>query len=302
MGTAKRERQKANRQLKYEQLAKQSTRQKHRRRGLQFGIIIPLLIAIVSLILILANRGGDDSTDVSDTTPDLDTTLPGDTTVPEVTGTEAPTTTIAAPPCPKEDGSSTRTTEFAREPDTCIDLGKVYLAEFETNKGKFTMELDPGIAPKTVNNFVFLARYHFFDSINCHRIIPGFVVQCGDPTGSGSGGPGYSLPDELPAAGAYQLGSVAMARGISTSGSQFFIVTGDQGVSLGPNYSLFGKVTAGFDDTVKAMEAAGTPGGTPSEPITIQKVTITVKEGAVPSTTTTAAPTTVAADSTTTTG
>ena len=164
------------------------------------------------------------------------------------------------------------------------------------SKGEFTVDLDASKAPKTVNNFVFLARYHFFDGITCHRIIPGFVVQCGDPTGTGSGGPGYSFDDELPAAGAYQLGSLAMANsGPNTNGSQFFIITGDNGVALPPQYSLFGQVMNGFDTAVKAMEAEGTPGaGTPKSPVVIQKVVVSVK-GAESSAPTTTAPATTAA-------
>ncbi len=132
-----------------------------------------------------------------------------------------------------------------------------------------------------MNNFVSLARYHYFDDTPCHRIISGFVVQCGDPTGKGTGGPGYEFADELPQAGEYKIGSLAMANsGANTNGSQFFIITGDQGAQLPPNYTLFGQVTDGFDTTVKAMEAAANPdpsanGVPPTEPITITKVTIT---------------------------
>ena len=86
----------------------------------------------------------------------------------------------------------------------CIDPAKTYTATVETNKGTFTITLDPKAAPQTVNNFVALARYHYYDDTPCHRIITGFVVQCGDPTGKGTGGPGYEIPDELPQAGAVQ--------------------------------------------------------------------------------------------------
>ncbi|MSW19663.1 MAG: peptidylprolyl isomerase [Actinobacteria bacterium] len=175
----------------------------------------------------------------------------------------------------------------------CIDPTKVYVATVTTNKGEFTMELDPGIAPNTVNNFVYLANYHYFDGTKCHRIIPGFVVQCGDPTGTGSGGPGYSFADELPTAGSYKLGSLAMANsGPDTNASQFFIIAGPSGAALDPIYSLFGQVTAGFDTTVKAMEAEGTEGaGTPKSDVIIEKVVVSVKAGVSATvTTTTAAP------------
>jgi len=300
VGTAKRERKKANRQIRLEELEKLRRKQKVRRRGVQLGIIIPLaVLALIGLILLLGS--GDDDKGASDTTvaatsvdPALD---PAVTDGPDTT--EAPTTTIAPLPCPAEDGSSAATQKFPAAPASCIDATKVYVAEFTTNKGSFTAELDPGIAPGTVNNFVYLARYHYFDGTKCHRIIPGFVVQCGDPTGKGSGNPGYSFPDELPAAGAYQIGSLAMAnRGPDTNGSQFFIISGGDGVKLAPNYSLFGKVTVGFDDTVKAMEKAGTDSGSPSEDVVIEKVVISVKAGATASTTTLAATTTSASPTT----
>ena len=103
--------------------------------------------------------------------------------------------------------------------------------------------LDAAGAPKTVNNFVFLARWHYYDGIVFHRIIPGFMCQGGDPEGSGRGGPGYRFDDELPAPGRYEIGSLAMANaGPNTNGSQFFIVSGPDGCSLPPSYSLFGKV------------------------------------------------------------
>jgi len=294
VGTAKRERQKANRQLKMAELEKQQKRQKVKRRGLQFGIIIPLaVVALIGLILVVTS--GDDDNASSDTTTSVATSV-GPTTVPEPTTTAAPTTTIPPLECPKEDGSSTKTQTFPAAPPMCIKITEVYLAEVTTNKGSFTIELDPGLAPNTVNNFVYLARYHYFDNTPCHRIIPTFVVQCGSPDGSGSGGPGYDFADELPAQGAYKLGSVVMANsGPDTNGSQMFIVTGDKGVALPPLYALFGQVTEGLDDTVKAMEAAGSPGGTPTEPVTIESVTITVKAAV----TTTAVTTTTVTPATT---
>jgi cyclophilin family peptidyl-prolyl cis-trans isomerase len=129
-----------------------------------------------------------------------------------------------------------------------------------------------------VNNFVVLARYKYFDNTSCHRAIPNFVVQCGDPTATGNGGPGYQFADELPQEGQYQVGSIAMANsGPNTNGSQFFIITGSDGASLPPNYSLFGQVTEGLDTTVPALGAAGNPadnGIPPLEQLLITTVTI----------------------------
>ena len=112
---------------------------------------------------------------------------------------------------PAADGSSPQRRSFKGEPPMVIDPAKRYTATMVTSKGSMTIALDPQAAPRTVNSFVFLARYHYFDGIVFHRVIPGFVLQGGDPTGTGTGGPGYKFADELPAPGRYELGSLAMA-------------------------------------------------------------------------------------------
>jgi cyclophilin family peptidyl-prolyl cis-trans isomerase len=161
----------------------------------------------------------------------------------------------------------------------CIDPSKRYTAEMVTSMGTLTISLDPAIAPKTVNNFVFLARYHYFDGLTFHRVINGFVCQGGCPEGSGRGGPGYRFEDELPTAGRYELGSLAMANaGPNTNGSQFFIISGPSGVGLPPQYSLFGKVVKGLD-IVEQMQSVPTGAGDkPKTPLTIESVTITESE------------------------
>ena len=117
-----------------------------------------------------------------------------------------------------------------------VDTTKAYVATITTNKGVLTVNLDVKAAPLTVNNFVALARNKYFDGLSCHRIIPKFVAQCGDPLGTGTGGPGYKFIDELPKAGAYKVGSLAMANaGTNTNGSQFFIITGADGAALPPS-------------------------------------------------------------------
>ncbi len=182
------------------------------------------------------------------------------------------------PECPPADGSATKTQRFDGQPPMCIDLSKRYSAQLETSRGTLTIALDAIGAPRTVNNFVFLARYHYFDGIAFHRIIPGFVVQGGDPTGTGAGGPGYRFEDELPQPGRYEIGSLAMANaGPDTNGSQFFIVSGAQGTQLPPLYSLFGKVVAGLD-VLQAIEATGSRSGEPKEPTFITSVGITEVE------------------------
>lgn len=177
--------------------------------------------------------------------------------------------------CPAPDGSSPKTQRFDGPPPMCIDVNRRYTAEMVTSKGTMVIALDALSAPKTVNNFVFLARYHYYDGIVFHRVIPGFMFQGGDPTGTGTGNPGYRFEDELPKPGRYEVGSLAMANaGPGTNGSQFFVVTGSSGVSLPPLYSLFGKVVKGLE-VVAAIDAIGTSSGRPQERVTIGSVNVT---------------------------
>jgi cyclophilin family peptidyl-prolyl cis-trans isomerase len=157
----------------------------------------------------------------------------------------------------------------------CIDPSKRYTATMQTSMGSMNIALDAVMAPNTVNNFVVLARYHYFDGIVFHRIINGFMCQGGDPTGTGRGGPGYKFADELPAPGRYEVGSLAMANsGPDTNGSQFFIISGANGVGLPPQYSLFGKVVSGLE-VVDAMQKVDTAGGDrPKADVVIESVTI----------------------------
>ncbi len=164
---------------------------------------------------------------------------------------------------------------FEGPPPMSIDPTRTYRAKMETTKGTLTIDLDPVGAPRTVNSFVFLARRGYFDGVVFHRIIPGFVVQGGDPTGTGSGGPGYRFADELPPAHSYEIGSLAMANaGPDTNGSQFFIVSGPDGTRLPPSYSLFGKVVEGLE-VVEELDRAGSPSGRPRERVAIVSVQIT---------------------------
>ncbi len=153
-----------------------------------------------------------------------------------------------------------------------------YSALVETSAGDITIDLDQAAAPEAVNSFVFLARNNYFDDTICHRVIQEFVVQCGDPTATGTGGPGYRFADELPEAGAYELGSIAMANsGPDTNGSQFFIISGPNGVALPPLYSHFGQVPEDDLGVVADMNALGSADGSgvPTEEIRILDVTIT---------------------------
>jgi cyclophilin family peptidyl-prolyl cis-trans isomerase len=296
VGTEKRERQKANKAMRQQELAKVEQQQRRKRTAVRVAIGAAVAVAAVVAIAWIGGAFDDDEGDVAtvpDTTlPFSATTLAPDATAPASTpdGTSPDTSTPAGttpeatdPPsteeCPPTDGSAEQRQEFSSAPPMCIDPTKSYTAEVVTNLGAMTIELDAEQAPMTVNNFVFLARWKYYDDTPCHRIIPNFVAQCGDPTGTGTGGPGYQFDDELPEAGEYQIGSIAMANsGPNTNGSQFFIITGDDGAALPPQYSLFGQVTDGLDTTVPALDAVGNPennGVPPLEEVTIETVTIT---------------------------
>jgi cyclophilin family peptidyl-prolyl cis-trans isomerase len=144
-----------------------------------------------------------------------------------------------------------------------------YTAELETNHGTITVELYPEDAPKTVNNFVSLAREGFYDDTVFHRVVKGFVIQGGDPTGTGMGGPGYQFEDERILKD-YEPGTLAMANaGPNTNGSQFFIVLADMQGRLPKNYTIFGKVTDGMDVVAKIgdVQVQPSPSGEPSSPV-----------------------------------
>lgn len=136
--------------------------------------------------------------------------------------------------------------QYDSAPELTIDLDKSYTARIATNHGDISVELDAAQSPQTVNNFVFLARDGYYDDVIFHRVVPGFVVQGGDPTGTGGGGPGYKFRDELEGEGTYSRGTVAMANaGPNTNGSQFFVCL--ENVGLPHAYTIFGRVVDGMD-------------------------------------------------------
>ncbi len=136
---------------------------------------------------------------------------------------------------------------MAKPPSMQIDLDTIYQVVIATNRGEITLELDPKLAPVTVNNFVVNAKAGFYDGLTFHRVVPEFVIQGGDPEGTGRGGPGYRFDDE-PVRGEYTVGAVAMANaGPNTNGSQFFICIDDCQRKLTPSYNLFGYVIDGLE-------------------------------------------------------
>ena len=188
----------------------------------------------------------------------------------------AVTSAAAATPCHNTEfgaalqpqNAPTDVHKYTAAPDMQIDVTKQYEATIHTAKGDIVLCLLPGLAPTTVNNFVVLARNHFYDGIPFHRVVPDFVIQGGDPncinntppapatpgTGCGGGGPGYSFNDE-PVKGKYTVGCLAMANsGPNTNGSQFFICTTDDSSKLQPSYNLFGAVESGMNVALQIQQ------------------------------------------------
>lgn len=204
-----------------------------------------------------------------------------DTTTPAlIVDTTAPGLPTGA--CPAADDTAVRTTKFAAAPPTCIDVTKAYTATLRTSKGTLTFDLDAVAAPNTVNNFVVLSRFHFYDGLTFHVIVPGYIAQGGDPLGTGEGDAGYRFADELPASGKYAVGDLLMANVAgepSSNGSQFFIVLGKTGAALPLQYTRFGHVSGTFAATLKSIAKVGSDNGTPKAPVTIQAITISESSG-----------------------
>ena len=261
--------------LEAERASTQKTQRKRQFRTL--ALIIGAVVVVAGGIAIFSADDAEDA-NTTDSSSTSDTTAPGSETV-VLPGAGASIT--GETPCPPADGSAERTTSFEQAPPMCIDPAKTYTATLATTEGDIVIELDAANAPQTVNNFVVLSRYHFYDEVPFHRIVPGFVNQAGDPVGPtpGTGGPGYAIPDELPAdpATAYPPGTVAMANsGPESGGSQFFLVIGDENGALSGagSYSVFGKIVEG-QDVSEAINALGGEGDVPTKPVAITSVTIT---------------------------
>jgi peptidyl-prolyl cis-trans isomerase B (cyclophilin B) len=206
------------------------------------------LIAIGIVVAILIARGGGDDSSASGTT---------------ATG------------CKKAEAPLPRYVNFSA-PQQRVEKGEKLRAVVETSCGTFEIALDSKRAPKTVNSFVFLAEEGGYDKLTFHRIAPGFVIQGGDPRGTGAGGPGYSVDEKPPANLAYTKGVVAMAKSSAEppgrSGSQFFVVL-NADAGLPPEYALLGKVDKGFD-VVERIGKLGTPAQKPKQTVLIEKISI----------------------------
>ena len=206
--------------------------------------------------------------------------LTGDDDRPDAQPTENTSVgakTLGIEGCPAPDGSSAPKTQFATPPKICIDTGQLYAAEFSTSAGNFTVVLDPTLDSRSVNNFIFLARYHAYDHTIFHRVIPEFVIQGGDVQGmSGHGGPGYKFTGAYGPERGYLVGSLAMANGgnPNSNGSQFFVITGPLGAALDPNYSLLGHVVEGLDVALAIQMVETDSFNLPTDPVSLTSVTV----------------------------
>jgi len=195
-------------------------------------------------------------------------------------GPATPSPTVPTPP-PTTPTTGGTIKQWSQPPPMTIDPSRQYVATLHTSMGDITAELFAGEAPKTVNNFVFLAREGFYNGIRFHRIVKGFMIQTGDPKGDGTGGPGYRFDDE-PVKRRYERGVLAMANaGPNTNGSQFFIMHADY--PLPPNYTIFGRVTSGLEvvDQIASVKVRPNPrmNGEPSLPtVDIRILSIDITE------------------------
>jgi peptidyl-prolyl cis-trans isomerase B (cyclophilin B) len=227
-----------------------------------------LTLLFACLVLALAGCGEDDEDDAAPaSTP---TAEPAETPTPEDTGGEQGTG------CKPAGKPKSKDPDLAK-PKQRLDPAKTYVATVETNCGDFEIMLDAERAPKTGGSFKYLADKGFFDGLGFHRIVPGFVIQGGDPKGNGTGGPGYSIVEAPPEDLTYDKGVVAMAKSQiedpGTSGSQFFIVTGE-GTPLEPDFALVGKVTEGQEVVDLIGVAPVGPDERPVEPIVMRSVKV----------------------------
>lgn len=286
MGTSaeKHARQKQARSSKLQEATIRAKESSRRRRAVTVvGVLLGVAI-IVAGVWILTGSGDDTKTAASSTTTTTAANGSSTTVDSQAATLERPPkgiTLSTETPCPPADGTEKRVEKFAGPPPTCIDASATYTATFSTTKGDFTALLNTQKAPVSVNNFVVLSRYHFYDGVPFHRIVAGFVIQAGDGDGEpwGNNDLGYTIQDELPATSAeYTDYSLAMANsGPNTNGSQFFVVLPGGGKQLQPSYSLFGQVTEG-QDVVDAIGKLGDAQQKPTEAVVIKSVKITEKK------------------------
>jgi cyclophilin family peptidyl-prolyl cis-trans isomerase len=284
MATSKRERQKAARRIKIEQMQRQAKRRQNIRRGIIFGIVAVLVLGAGTLLFSSNSTTTTTTTSTSTTSVTTTTVATTPTTIAKAKAVAlqaAANAKAVAAGCPASTSTRVNNLSWSKAPAVTIDKSKTYEAHFVTTAGDFVVKLDAATAPITTNNFVFLAQHDFYKCVIFHRVIPGFVVQGGDPSGTGTSGPGYTIPDEYPKAGnpTYPLYSVAMANtgAAHSGGSQFFIVTGASGESLPNTYSLFGQVVSG-QSVVATINNEGLPGSGVPPVVVNRMLSVTITE------------------------
>lgn len=278
MATSKRERQKAARREKLERQERYNKRRKNIRRGIIVVIIAVLVVGTGAFLFSSGKKTPTTTTTVASSAPTTTTTtLPAEF---HITQAQSNAKAVAFG-CPASTATRVNTMTWKTAPPLTINKADIYAATFNTTAGTFIVQLDPKTAPITTNNFVFLAEHNFYKCVIFHRVISSFMIQSGDPTGLGTGGPGYTIADEYPKTGSptYPLYSIAMANTGSphTGGSQFFIVTGAEGETLPNSYSLFGKVIAGYEAVNTIQDAGSTSSSGVPPGITYRILNITIK-------------------------
>lgn len=272
MGTDKRQRQKQNTLNARAERQRQEQRKLWRDRAVRYGGGIVIAVAAVVLIAQLQGGGSSSSTD---------TTVPTDNSSTVTTLSPTGGGSITGPTqCPPPEGAPQRITSFEQQPPRCIDPNKSYIATFDTTEGVIEVQLDAKNTPNTVNNFVVLSRYKYYDNTPVFRTDPSLdIIQAGGESNTAS--PGYTIEDEGNGY-TYTEGDLAMARTgePNSAGGQFFFVTGPKASVLDGQgtYVVFGKVTKGLDITKAILElnsGSGSLGGAPSRAVTIKSITIT---------------------------
>jgi peptidyl-prolyl cis-trans isomerase B (cyclophilin B) len=266
-----RDRERAKRRHVRRQAALQARAQRSRRNQQVVGAVLAVLV-VVGGVFLLNRQLNESSSGGSAAAGAGSTTSPSPSSTPDTaTGSSSPTPTKSAK-------------QYAKAPARTLAQGRTWDATVRTNRGTLSLELYGDKAPQTVSSFIFLSRDKYYDGTSCHRITLGAplqVLQCGDPTGSGSGGPGYSYGIEnAPKNGQYPAGTLAMARtqDPNSNGSQFFITYADSTLPTeGGGYSIFGRVTKGLDvltSVAKEGTASGESDGAPKNPVTITSITV----------------------------
>lgn len=233
------------------------------------GGLGPLAALLFAALAVVAVACGDDS----EVDPAADTPSPTEQLfAPSITPLPTPDCPEPTVEAPEPDMSK----QYDSKPAMTIDSSKSYTALIKTERGDITLALRPDLAPEHVNSFVFLARDGYYDGVTFHRVLPGFVAQAGDPAGTGSGGPGYTLPAEFTNEVKFQRGTLGMARtnDPNSAGSQFFINYAAT-PNLDGQYTIFGEVTDGMDvvDCITPRDPSANPGAPPGDAVVTIEIT-----------------------------